>query len=79
MSGACALADGEGAHEHEIVRRREMRVQRGLLGTYPMRRLYAIGSSDARIPPSEMSPALGSSSPTTRLTVVLLPDPFGPR
>ena len=28
---------------------------------------------------SEMAPALGSSSPTTRLTVVLLPDPFGPR
>ena len=25
------------------------------------------------------SPALGSSRPTTRLTVVLLPDPFGPR
>ena len=31
------------------------------------------------MPSSVIPPALGSSRPTTRLTVVLLPDPFGPR
>jgi hypothetical protein len=31
------------------------------------------------MPSSVIDPALGSSNPTTMLTVVLLPEPFGPR
>src|SRR5436309_15893831 len=44
-----------------------------------MRRLYAIESSDWLRPSSRIDPASGSSGPTTMLTVVLLPEPLGPR
>src|SRR5215475_12846432 len=44
-----------------------------------MRCLYAAGSSNWLRPSRRMSPVLGSRSPTIMLTVVLLPEPLGPR
>src|SRR5215831_6036520 len=44
-----------------------------------MRCLYAAGSSNWLRPSRRMSPVLGSSRPTIMLTVVLLPEPLGPR
>ena len=50
----------------------------GLVGLWG-RTLADLAVSAAGMPPSASDPRLGSSSPTTRLTVVLLPEPFGPR
>src|SRR5258706_16476950 len=44
-----------------------------------MRRLYAMPSSAALWPSIRIVPLDGSSRPTIILTVVLFPDPFGPR
>src|SRR5690349_10849510 len=44
-----------------------------------MRCLYSTACVASAQPQSDSAPALGSCRPTTRLTVVLLPEPLGPR
>ena len=81
FSSSGALPDSaQPADERQVLGRGQMRVEVRFLGHVANAPLVLDGivrKSGCRR--ARSIPALGSSSPTTRLTVVLLPDPFGPR
>jgi hypothetical protein len=74
LGDAAQAADGP-----QVLGTGEVRVEVGLLGDVSEGGLVALEAAVTSTPSSRTSPEVGCSSPVSALTVVLLPDPFGPR
>jgi hypothetical protein len=69
----------QSSDKSQILARGEMRIEIRLLGHVTHAPLVLNRVVVERQPIERDVPALGSRSPTTRFTVVLLPEPLGPR